>query len=82
MVVQGRFEDNPAETFGGYGWCRIRDLQRLYRTVLLRHFPHHVAITESHVGNALWEALGNYLGMKVYHATQETPGLYSAMPPF
>jgi L-fucose isomerase-like protein len=82
MVVQGRFEDNPAETFGGYGWCRIPDLQRLYRTVLLRHFPHHVAITESHVGNALWEALGNYLGMKVYHATQETPGLYSAMPPF
>jgi L-fucose isomerase-like protein len=82
MVVQGRFEDNPAETIGSYGWCRIHDLQRLYRSVLLRHFPHHVAITESHVGNALWEALGNYLGMDIYHASQETFGQYSPEMPF
>jgi len=81
VVVHGRFEDNPAETFGGYGWCRIGNLQRLYRDVLLRHFPHHVALTESHVGNAIWEALGNYLGMEVYHATQETPGLYTPKLP-
>jgi L-fucose isomerase-like protein len=81
VVVHGRFEDNPAETSGGYGWCRIGNLQRLYRDVLLRHFPHHVALTESHVGNAIWEALGNYLGMEVYHATQETPGLYTPKLP-
>jgi L-fucose isomerase-like protein len=82
LVAHGRFEDQPAETFGGYGWCRIEHLQRLYRDVLLRHFPHHVAITQSHVGNALWEALGNYLGMQVFHATQETPGLYTSALPF
>jgi L-fucose isomerase-like protein len=82
LVVHGRFEDNAAETFGGYGWCRIDNLQRLYRDVLLQHFPHHVALTESHVGNAIWEALGNYLGMNVYHATQETPGLYTPKLPF
>jgi len=82
LVAHGRFEDQPAETFGGYGWCRIEHLQRLYRDVLLRHFPHHVAITQSHVGNALWEALGNYLGMQVFHATQDTPGLYTPRLPF
>ena len=81
-IAEGAFEDNPAVTFGGYGWCRIPNLQRLYRDVLLRHFPHHVAITQSHVGNVLWEAFGNYLGMNVYHATQNTPGLYTPRLPF
>jgi len=82
MMAEGKFEDNPAVTFGGYGWCRIPNLQRLYREVLLRQFPHHVAITQTHVGNVLWEALGNYLGMNVYHATQDTPGLYTTNLPF
>ncbi len=81
-VAEGRIEDNPAETFGAYGWCRIPNLQRLYRDVLVRHFPHHVAITQAHVGNILWEALGNYLGMKVFHANQDTPGLYTPRLPF
>ncbi len=81
-IAQGAIEDNPAHTFGAYGWCRIPNLQRLYRDVLLRHFPHHVAITQGHVANVLWEALGNYLGMDVYHATQETPGLYTPRMPF
>lgn len=81
-IAQGAIEDNPAQTFGAYGWCRIPNLQRLYRDVLLRHFPHHVAITQGHLGNVLWEALGNYLGMDIYHATQETPGLYTPRMPF
>jgi L-fucose isomerase-like protein len=82
VVAQGKIEDNPAQTFGAYGWCRIPNLPRLYRDVLLRHFPHHVAITPSHVGNVLWEALGNYLGMEVYHAAQNVPGLYTPDTPF
>jgi len=81
-IAEGAFEDNPAVTFGGYGWCRIPNLQRLYREVLLRHFPHHVGMTQTHVGNVLWEAFGNYLGMNVYHATQDTPGLYTTRLPF
>lgn len=82
VVAEGRIEDNPAETFGAYGWCRIPNLQALYRDVLLRHFPHHVGITQGHVGNVLWEAFGNYLGASVYHATQATPGLYTPAAPF
>ncbi|MBL8762867.1 MAG: L-fucose/L-arabinose isomerase family protein [Phycisphaerae bacterium] len=82
VVAEGRIEDNPAVTFGCYGWCRVPGLQRLYRDVLLRHFPHHVAITQGHVGNVLWEALGNYFGIGVHHATQETPGLFTPRLPF
>ena len=74
VVVQGQFEDQPAERSALWR-CRIGHLQRLYRDVLLRHFPHHVAITRSHVGNAIWEALGNYFGMAMYRVEQETPGL-------
>jgi L-fucose isomerase-like protein len=82
VVAQGAIESNPAVTFGCYGWCRMQNLQRLYRDVLLNHFPHHVAITQGHVGSALWESLGNYFDMKMYHATQDTPGLYTPRLPF
>jgi L-fucose isomerase-like protein len=82
VIAEGRIEDNPAVTFGCYGWCRLPNLQRLYRDVLLKHFPHHVAITQGHIGNVLWEALGNYFGTKVYHAAQDVPGLYTPRLPF
>jgi L-fucose isomerase-like protein len=82
MIAEGAIEDNAAETFGSYGWCRIPELQSLYRDVLLRHFPHHVGITQGHVGNVLWEAFGNYLGFEVFHAGQSTPGTYTPLRPF
>ncbi|MCG3123283.1 MAG: hypothetical protein GIKADHBN_01694 [Phycisphaerales bacterium] len=82
VIAQGAIESNPAVTFGCYGWCRIPGLQSLYRNVLLQHFPHHVAITQGHVGNVLWEALGNYLGIRMYVGDQATPGLYTPTLPF
>jgi len=82
IVAEGEVEDNRAKTFGAYGWCRIPNLQRFYRDVLLNHCPHHVAITQGHAGNALYEAFGKYLSSDVYHATQETPGLYTPRLPF
>ncbi len=82
VIAHGNIEDNPAKTFGAYGWCRMTDLQGLYRDILVRHFPHHCALTLSHHGNVLWEAFGNYLGMNVYHAGQAVQGLYSPVLPF
>jgi L-fucose isomerase-like protein len=82
VIAEGDIEDNPAHTFGAYGWCRIPHLQRLYRDVLLRHFPHHVALSRGKAGAALWEAFGNYLGLRVYHAEQATPGVYTPWSPF
>ena len=82
VVAEGAIEANRAQTAGGYGWCRVPNLQRLYRDVLLRHFPHHAAVTQGHLGNVLWEAFGNYLGFAVHHAAQTTPGQYTPTLPF
>lgn len=82
VIAEGDIEDNPAVTFGAYGWCRLKDLQSLYRDVLVRHFPHHCALTLNHCGNVLWEAFGNYLDMNVYHAGQAVQGVYSPVLPF
>lgn len=82
FLAQGQFEDNPASTFGAYGWCRLPNLGHIYRDILLRHFPHHVAVTRAHVGNALHEAFGNYFGMGIYHGAQAAPGVYSTAAPF
>lgn len=82
LIEEGCIEANLAATFGAYGWCRIPHLGRLYRDVVLNHFPHHVAMTQGYVGNVLWEAFGKYLGMQVYHGTQATPGLYTPGLPF
>ena len=80
MLAEGASEPNPAKTFGAYGWVRVPKLQKLYREVLLRHFPHHVAMNRSHVGNVLWEAFGNYLGFGVYTAENTTGRWDPAMP--
>ena len=82
VVVEAAFEDNAAETSGCYGWCRIPNLQSLYRNVLLQHFPHHVGVVQEHYGNVLWEAFGNYFDMKMYHSAQVVPGLYTSQLPF
>jgi len=66
LVAQGRIENNSAATGGSYGWCRINNLSGLYRDVLLRHFPHHVALTRGSVGIALREAFERYLGLAVF----------------
>lgn len=81
MLAQGTVEPNEATTFGAYGWVRIPGIQRLYRNVLLRHFPHHVAMNRSTVGNVLWEALGNYLGFQLFTADR-TCGTWTPDLPF
>ncbi len=81
MLAQGKVEPNKAKTFGAYGWVRIPGIQKLYKDVLLRHFPHHVAMNRSTVGNVLWEAFGNYLGFQVFTA-DSTTGCWTPDMPF
>ena len=81
VLAEGCVETTDAATFGGYGWVRIPRLDRLYRDVLLRHFPHHVAMNRTQVGNILWEAFGNYLGFDVYTADNAT-GQWTPKLPF
>lgn len=81
VLAEGCVEANVANTFGGYGWVRIPQLSDLYRNVLLRHFPHHVAMNRSQVGNVLWEAFGNYLDFDVYTA-RNIGGQWTPVLPF
>ena len=81
MLAEGAVEPNQAKTFGAYGWVRIPGIARLYKNVLVRHFPHHVAMNRSHVGNVLWEAFGNYLGFDVF-AADSTSGRWTPDLPF
>ena len=80
MLAEGVVEPNKAKTFGGYGWVRLPGLDRLYKDVLLRHFPHHVAMNRSRVGNVLWEAFGNYLGFEVFTADSTHGGWDPELP--
>jgi len=81
-LIQGAVEANEASTFGAYGWVRLPGLQKFYKNVLLRHFPHHVAMTRGHVGNVLWEAFGNYLGFQAMAPDRTCPCGWSPELPF
>ena len=81
VIAHGTVEPNSARTFGAYGWVRIPGIGGLYRDVLLRHFPHHVAMNRAQVGDVLWEALGNYLGFEVF-TPERTTGQWSPGSPF
>ena len=82
VIVPAVVETTNAKTFGAYGWARIKGLQKLYRDVLVRHFPHHVAMTRGQVQDIIWEAFGNYLGFEMYAPNQPVPGMWTPESPF
>ncbi len=80
-ICHGQVEANRAETFGAYGWTRIQGLLPFYRDVVLRHFPHHIGFVAGRIGDALWEACGNYLGTKVFTPENVPSGVWYPEPP-
>ena len=82
VLAEGAVETTNARTFGSYGWVRIPGIQRLYKDVLLRRFPHHVGLTRGRVGNVLWEALGNYMGLPVFTAKNTAAAPWTPEMPF
>jgi L-fucose isomerase-like protein len=65
-VGNGRFTDDPLETFGGAGVVEIRNMQRLLRYICENGFEHHVAANFSTVAPMIYEAATNYLGWEMY----------------
>jgi L-fucose isomerase-like protein len=65
-VGQGRFTDDPLDTFGGYGVMEIGNLQTLLSYICRTGFEHHVAVSMSQTADAIADALGNYLAWDVY----------------
>ena len=65
-VGEGRFTDDPLNTFGGAGVVEIPNLQKLLRFICERGFEHHVAANLSSVASAVYEASTRYLGWDMY----------------
>jgi L-fucose isomerase-like protein len=65
-VAEGRFLDEPLETFGSKAVVDIPNLQSLLKYICNVGFEHHCAMSPSTTADAVAEALGNYLGWEVY----------------
>src|ERR1700729_2252973 len=64
-VGEGRFTDDPLNTFGGAGVVEIPNLQKLLRFICEQGFEHHVAANLSTVASAVYEASTRYLGWEI-----------------
>ncbi len=65
-VGEGRFTDDPLNTFGGAGVVEIPRMQNLLHFICERGFEHHVAANLSRVASAVYEATTRYLGWDMY----------------
>jgi L-fucose isomerase-like protein len=61
-VGEGRFTDDPLNTFGGAGVVEIAHMQKLLRYICENGFEHHVAANLSTVAGAVHEATTRYFG--------------------
>ena len=69
-IGEGKFTDDPVDTFGGYGVVQIPDLQGLLKHICERGYEHHVALSHSLVADVVTEALDKYLGWDIYRHGQ------------
>jgi L-fucose isomerase-like protein len=65
-VAEGRFLDDPLDTFGSRAVVDIPNLQPLLKYICKVGFEHHCAMSAAHTADAVAEALGNYLKWEVY----------------
>lgn len=61
-VGEGRFTDDPLNTFGTRAVVEVPGLQRLMRFICKEGFEHHAAMNASHVARSVHEAMETYLG--------------------
>src|SRR5579862_6608766 len=66
-VGEGRFTDDPLNTFGGAGVVQIPRMQKLLHFICERGFEHHVAANLSTVASSVYEASTRYLGWDMYY---------------
>ncbi len=64
-VGEGRFTDDPLNTFGTRAVVEVPGLQKLMQMICRRGFEHHAAMNASHTAGVLAEAFERYLGWDV-----------------
>src|SRR6201997_4143932 len=65
-VGEGKFTEDPLNTFGGAGVVEIPKMQKLLHFICANGFEHHVAANLSTVAAAVHEATTRYLGWDIY----------------
>jgi L-fucose isomerase-like protein len=65
-VGEGKFTDDPLNTFGGAGVVEIPKMQELLKFICENGFEHHVAANFAEVAGSVQEAASKYLGWKMY----------------
>ncbi|MES2390898.1 MAG: L-fucose/L-arabinose isomerase family protein [Acidobacteriota bacterium] len=65
-VGQGRFTDDPLNTFGGAGVVEIPNMQKLLHYICANGFEHHVAANFSSTAAPIYEAATNYLNWTMH----------------
>jgi L-fucose isomerase-like protein len=66
-VGEGRFTNDPLETFGARAVVEVHNLQTLLKYICNNGFEHHAAMNGSLVADILEEALSNYMNWDVYY---------------
>jgi L-fucose isomerase-like protein len=63
---EGRFTDDPLNTFGGAGVVEIPHMQHLLHYICENGFEHHVAANFARVAKPVYEAATKYLGWAMH----------------
>jgi L-fucose isomerase-like protein len=66
-VGEGRFIDDPLETFGSKAVVTVPRLQQLLKHICKNGFEHHAAMNASHTAGVLAEAFETYFKWDVYY---------------
>jgi len=66
-VGEGRFTNDPIQTFGGYGVVRVPRFQELLAYICKNGYEHHVTVNQAQVAAAVDEALNTYLDWPTHH---------------
>jgi L-fucose isomerase-like protein len=80
-VAQGKFTDDPLQTFGTRAVVEVPGLANLMHIICQNGFEHHAAMSRSHCGDAVADALSHYKGWPTYHhqRSSELPPLRSTV---
>jgi L-fucose isomerase-like protein len=66
-VGEGKFTNDPIDTFGGYGVVQIPNFQKLLAYICENGYEHHVSVNQALVADAIYEAFTKYLGWETYY---------------
>jgi len=75
ILAEGKYTEDPLNTFGGYGVVEISNLQDLLKSLCVGGFAHHVASTLNEVGDIVYEAISTYLNYNIEFHNKNISGV-------